>query len=339
MTLRTVVTGSLLAAALLVVVFAFDLALLLFAAVLLAVVLNGLATRLARRTRLPRGLCLLLVLLFLVGGLAAVVVTVAPQLTVELGQLRERLPEAIAKVQEFVNKLGWLEAAYDALPKADGHLSLSRPGIAGRVSSALTSTVGVLVNIVIVVLVAIYLAADPHPYVEGAVRLFPLRHRDRVRDVMEAVGNTLFNWLQGQLISMTVIGLLVAGGLWLMGVPLAGTLGFIAGLLEFVPNIGPILSGVPAALLAITVSTSHVLYVVLLYTAVQTLESYFLTPMVMRRAVALPPALTIVAQLVGTLTAGWLGLLLATPLVAALMVVVRKVYLESVLGEADADET
>ena len=191
-------------------------------------------------------------------------------------------------------------------------------------------------NIAIVVLVAVYLAADPRPYLEGTVRLFPLKHRDRARNVLDAVGDTLFHWLQGQLVSMAVVGLLVAGGLWALGVPLAGTLGFIAGLFEFVPNIGPILSGVPAALLGITVSTSHVLYVILLYTAVQTLESYFLTPMVMKRAISLPPALTIVAQLVGTLTAGWLGLLLATPLIAAIVVVVRKVYLESLLGEEDA---
>ena len=336
MILRTAVTGSLLALALVVILFAFDLALLLFAAVLLAVVLHGAASRLAERTKLPRGVCLVFLLLSLVGGLVALFITVAPDLMAELGQLRERLPEALAKLQEFVNKLGWLETAYDALPKGDGELTLSRPGIAGRVSSALTSTVGAFVNIAIVVLVAVYLAADPRPYREGTVRLFPLKHRDRARDVLDAVGDTLFHWLQGQLVSMAVVGLLVAGGLWALGVPLAGTLGFIAGLLEFVPNIGPILSGVPAALLGITVSTSHVLYVVLLYTAVQTLESYFLTPMVMKRAIALPPALTIVAQLVGTLTAGWLGLLLATPLIAAIVVVVRKVYLESLLGEEDA---
>jgi predicted PurR-regulated permease PerM len=339
MALRTIVTGSLLAIALLVIVFAFDLALLLFAALLLAVVLHGIAKRLAQRTRLPRGVCLALVLFFIVGGVAGLVITVAPDLLAELGQLRERLPEAIAKVQEFVDKLGWLESAYDALPKGDGELMLSRPGIAGRVSSALTSTVGAFVNIAIVVLVAIYLAADPQPYLDGVVRLFPIRHRERAREILCAVGDVLFHWLQGQLVSMTVVGLLVTGGLAALGVPLAGTLGFIAGAFEFVPNIGPILSGVPAALLAITVSPSHVLYVVLLYVAVQTLESYLLTPMVMRRAIALPPALTILAQLVGTLTAGWLGLLLATPLMAALMVVVRMVYLEGVLGEEDAKHT
>jgi predicted PurR-regulated permease PerM len=336
MTTRTVVTGSLLALALAIVLFAFDLALLLFAAVLLAVVLHGVASRLAQRTRLPRGICLALVLFLIVGGVVALFITVAPDLMAEFGQLRERLPEAIAKLQEFINQLGWLETAYDALPKGDGELTLSRPGIAGRVSSALTSTVGAFVNIAIVVLVAIYLAADPQPYVEGTVRLFPLKHRARAREVLDALGETLFHWLQGQLVSMTVVGVVVTVGLWALGVPLAGTLGLIAGLFEFVPNIGPILSGVPAALLGITVSSSHVLYVILLYAAVQTLESYLLTPMVMRRAISLPPALTIIAQLVGTLTAGWLGLLLATPLVAAIVVVVRKVYLEGLLGEERA---
>jgi predicted PurR-regulated permease PerM len=336
MTLRTAATGTLLALAALVVVFAFDLALLLFGAVLIAVVLHGLTVRLVHFTKLPRWLCMLLVLVFVVGGVAAAVVVALPELMAELGLLRERLPEAIEKLQEFVNRLGWLETAYDALPKGDGELTLSRPGIAGRVSSALTSTVGAFVNIAIVLLVAIYLAADPQPYIDGAVRLFPLKHRARAREVFDALGEMLFQWLKGQLVSMTVVGLVVAGGLALLGVPLAGTLGLIAGIFEFVPNIGPILSGIPAALLAITVSPSHVLYVVLLYTAVQTLESYFLTPMVMKRAISLPPALTIIAQLVGTLTAGWLGLLLATPLVAAIVVIVRKVYLEGILGEPDS---
>jgi predicted PurR-regulated permease PerM len=93
---------------------------------------------------------------------------------------------------------------------------------------------------------------------------------------------------------------------------------------------------VPAALLAITVSPTHVLYVIALYAVVQTLESYLLTPIVMKRAIHLPPALTIVAQLIGTLTAGWLGLLLATPFVAALVTIVQKVYLEDLLGEQNA---
>jgi predicted PurR-regulated permease PerM len=336
MTLRTVVTSTLLAFAALVVVFAFDLVLLLFAAVLIAVVLDGTATRMSRLTGLARGWCIPIVLVTIFGSISLVFVLAMPTLIGELAQLRERLPEAVARLQELVNRFGWLESIVNALPQ--GEVALSRPGIAGRVSTALTSTVGAMINILIVLLVGLYLAFDPCPYVNGAIRLFPKKHRERAREVLASLRDVLFHWMQGQVVGMTVVGVLVAGGLWALGIPLAGTLGLIAGLFEFVPNIGPILSGVPAALLALTVSPTHVIYVIALYVVVQTLESYLLMPLVMRRAVSLPPALTIVAQLIGTLTAGWLGLLLATPLVATLVVLVQKVYLESVLGEEDAAE-
>jgi predicted PurR-regulated permease PerM len=334
MTLRTVATSILLAAAALVVVFAFDLALLLFAAVLIAVVLHGASARVARLTGTSRGVGLVLVVLAIVTLIALTASFALPSLIEELAQLRVRLPEAMAKLQEIINRFGWVESIVDALPK--GEVTLDRPGVAGRVTSAVSSTVGAVVNFVIVLVVALYLAADPEPYVEGMVRLFPRRRRERARAVFEAIGDTLFHWIQGQLISMTIVGLTVAAGLALLGVPLAGTLGLIAGLFEFVPNIGPVLAGVPAALLAITVSPSHVIYVIALYIVVQTAESYLLTPYVMRRVVALPPALTIVAQLVITLLGGWVGLLLATPLTAVTLVAVQKVYLEDILGEEDA---
>jgi predicted PurR-regulated permease PerM len=334
MSLRTVATSILLALAALVIVFAFDLALLLFAAVLIAVVLHGASVRVAARIGTSRGAALALVVVALIGAMAALASFALPSLIGELAQLRDRLPDAMDKLQDVINRFGWVESITDALPK--GEVTLARPGIAGRVSSTVSSTVGALVNFVIVLVVALYLAADPDPYLEGAVRLFPRRRRERARDVFSAVGDTLFHWLQGQLISMTIVGAAVTGGLVLIGVPLAGTLGVIAGLCEFVPNIGPVLAGVPAALLAITVSPTHVAYVIVLYIVVQTAESYFLTPLVMRRVVALPPALTIVAQLVVTLIGGWLGLLLATPLTAAVLVAVQKVYLEDILGEEDA---
>jgi predicted PurR-regulated permease PerM len=336
MTLRTVVTSTLLAFAALVIVFAFDLALLLFAAVLVAVVLDGAATRMSRLTGLARGWCIPIVLGTIVGSISLVFVLAMPTLVGELAQLRERLPEAVAQLQELVNRFGWLESILNALPQ--GEVALSRPGIAGRVSTALTSTVGAMINILIVLLVGLYLAFDPCPYVNGAIRLFPKVHRERARDVFASLRDVLFHWMQGQMVGMTVVGVLIAAGLWALGIPLAGTLGLIAGLFEFVPNIGPILSGVPAALLALTVSPTHVMYVIALYVVVQSIESYLLMPLVMRRAVSLPPALTIVAQLIGTLTAGWLGLLLATPLVAVLVVLVQKVYLESLLGEENASE-
>ena len=118
------------------------------------------------------------------------------------------------------------------------------------------------------------------------------------------------------------------------GIPFAAVLGVLAGLLDFIPNIGPLLGLVPALLVAFGVDGAKVVYVLLLYLGIQTLEGYILTPMIQRRAVDLPPALTIAAQVAMGLLGGGLGLLLAVPLAAVLLVAVRMAYVEDVLGEA-----
>ena len=132
---------------------------------------------------------------------------------------------------------------------------------------------------------------------------------------------------------MAVVGLITTIGLWLLGIPLASTLGLITGLFEFAPFIGPILAAVPAVLIAFTQSPMDALYVIILYIAIQQIEGYLITPYVQKRAVDLPPALTIFAQLLMGVLFGLFGLLLATPLVAASMVIVRMAYIEDVLGD------
>ena len=133
---------------------------------------------------------------------------------------------------------------------------------------------------------------------------------------------------------MIIIGVLTAVGLWLLGVPLALTLGLLAALLTFIPNIGPILAVVPAALLALLQSPTRALYVVLLYLGIQTVESYLLTPLMQKRTVSLPPALTIFAQVLMGILVGRIGLVLATPLTAALFVLVKMLYVEDILGDS-----
>jgi len=137
----------------------------------------------------------------------------------------------------------------------------------------------------------------------------------------------------GRAILMVVNGVFTALGLWLLGIPLALTLGTIAGLLNFVPNIGPIIAGVPAVLIAWTLGPVPALYVLLLYIFLQSLDGYVLTPLIQQRTVALAPALTITAQLLFGALAGTMGLLLATPLTAGTLVLIRKLYLEDVLDE------
>jgi predicted PurR-regulated permease PerM len=133
---------------------------------------------------------------------------------------------------------------------------------------------------------------------------------------------------------MGIVGGITTGGLWLLGVSLAPALELLAALAEFVPNVGPFLAFLPALLLALTESATRALAVLLLYLGVQGFESYMLTPLVEKRAVALPPALTITAQVLMAVLAGGLGLALATPLAAAALVLVQRLYVEDTLGDA-----
>jgi hypothetical protein len=150
---------------------------------------------------------------------------------------------------------------------------------------------------------------------------------------MDDIGDTLARWLIGKSLSMLIVGIATAGGLTLLGVPLGLILGIIAGLLDFIPYIGPILAGVPAVLIALSISPDLALYTVLLFLAIQTLEGYVLQPLVEARAVEIPPALTIVMQLVFGSLFGFAGIALATPLTAMLMVLVNKLYVEDILGD------
>jgi predicted PurR-regulated permease PerM len=207
--------------------------------------------------------------------------------------------------------------------------------VAQQALSFASAAVGGLTNLLIVLIVGLYLAVEPGVYLRGFLRLVPPRRRPRTREILLAVAHALRQWLLGQLLAMAVIGLASGLGLWLLGVPYAAVLGLVAALFAFVPNIGPILGLIPALLVAAGVSAWHPAYVLALYAAIQTLESYLLTPVIQRRAVDLPPGLLIVVQVAMGLAAGVLGLLLATPLAAAAMVVVRMAYVEDVLGDRE----
>ncbi|MCC7309308.1 MAG: AI-2E family transporter [Acidobacteria bacterium] len=320
------------------VYYTFDVLLLIFAAALLAIFLRGLGDVVCGYTNISEGLSVLVVSVLIIGVLAGGIALLAPDVADQVEHLRVTLPASAREAAEYISQFPWGRALIDQLPSFDdvtaavGTLTLLQ-GVGGFFSS----TVGVVGNFFIVIFLAIYFALEPRFYTRGFTNLFPLGRRTRAREVIFAIGDTLRWWLIGKVFSMVFIGLLTGIGLYLLGVPLSLALGVIAGLLSFIPNFGPILSAVPALLLAFVESPMKALYVLILYVGVQLIESNLVTPFIERKTVELPPALTIVFQLALAVLVGGLGLVLATPLLAVLIVLVQMIYIEDVLGDRRAE--
>ena len=306
--------------------------LLLFAGILLAVFLRGLAGFVSPWIRLPivPTLALVIVLLFGVSGLFVWLVT--PNIAEQFQELGGQLQASAGNVRSLLENTKWGEEIIALLPEP-GDIFTQAGDILRQARGVFSTTVGVITGLFIVFFTGLYMAFDPDVYVRGFLSLFPKGARERMAEVLEALRVTILHWLLARLVGMTVIGVFTWIGLMLLDVPLALSLGLFAGIMTFIPNLGPILSVVPAVLLVLPDGLGMVTIIVGLYLGIQFVESYFITPLVQQYAIALPPVLNISAQLVMGIFSGILGLILATPMVATVMVLVRMLYIEDVLGK------
>ncbi|HEX7969556.1 MAG TPA: AI-2E family transporter [Stellaceae bacterium] len=307
-----------------------DVLLSVFAGILLAVFLRGLGDRVSRRTGLPVGLSLAVVIAAMFIAVAAVGYFLWPRTSEQLNQLATQLPQQFHRIEAEVAQTSWGKALIDQFQPGSGG---APQAVVGRVFGVATGTIGALAAIVVVFFVGLYLAADPETYLAGALRLVPPPRRPRIAAMLIEVASALWWWLIGRIFSMAIIAVMTAVGLALLGVPLALTLGLLSGVLSFVPYIGSVASGIPPVLIALTGGTRLVLYVIALYTLVHIVEGYILGPVMQQRMVRLPSALALVAQAILGSLFGVVGLALATPIAAAAIVAVRVLYVEDVLDD------
>jgi len=306
--------------------------LIVFAGVLTAVLLGGGAQWLAGRTPLNRPSALAVVIAAVGAVIAGIIGVAGPPLSAQINDLIVQLPSAVSQVRDQVMAQEWARRLFED-PAGIESLMPSPQDVLGGVTSAFSRTLGVLTNAFIILFIGIYGAAAPRSYVRGVELLTPKRHRGRAHEVLDALAHALRWWLVGRLTMMAVVGVLTGLGLWVAGVPTPLALGLLAALLSFVPYVGPILSFIPAVLIALTVDLTTVLYVAIVFGGVQTLESYLITPLVQRRAVSLPPVILITAQIAMGVLAGATGVLLATPLAVCVIVLLQMLYVEDVLGD------
>ncbi len=258
-------------------------------------------------------------------------VLAGPQISNEMDALNETIPQALTSVEQELRQYGWGDQLIESLSQVD--TGVGSIDIFSQLSGVVSSTLSALTNISIVIVGGMYVAFEPAFYTNNLIRLVPSRSRDRASEILDELYDILRRWLVARLISMLVVGLLTFIGLTLINMPLALILAIIAALLSFIPNIGPILSVVPAVLVGLTISPAQGALAIIVYTVVQLAENYLITPFVERNTVYLPPAATMVMQVIMTLTFGWFGLFIAAPFLAALIVLVKCLYIEDILGD------
>ncbi|HET9982852.1 MAG TPA: AI-2E family transporter [Longimicrobiales bacterium] len=229
-------------------------------------------------------------------------------------------------------------AAAPAGPTLGQRVTAQLSGAARYLFPFLSSTLTVVAGLFLVVVLSIYVGADPAVYHRGLMHLFPHPARDQAGAVLTRIATVLRKWLVTQLVAMLVIGVVSTVTLAVLHVKAAVALGVIAGLLEFVPTIGPIMAAIPAVAMGFLDSPEKALSVAVAYLVIQQLEGHVLIPMLMKEGMDLPPALTIVTQGVMALLFGFLGLMVAVPLLATVIVPIKLLYVQGVLGDAVYDE-
>ncbi|MDT9599407.1 AI-2E family transporter [Sphingosinicella rhizophila] len=285
--------------------------LLIFAGIVLAAMLDGGTRLLGRILPIGRGWRLAIVATAAVGFVIWTFVFAGFELASQAERLREVIAFQTNRILAFGNDLGIVQGGASM-----NQLSSQLMGSLGRVGSAVSSAVGVLTSIVLILVIGIFIAIEPRLYERGIAWMLPMRNRDSFYTTAECMGHTLRRLMAGRLVGMAVEGV----GTWLLllvgGVPMAALLGILTGLLAFIPNIGAIISGVLIILAGFSVSTDAGLWAIGVYLVVQTVDGYVIVPYVARRTVDLAPALVLGAQLLFGALFGIMGLMLADPIIA-----------------------
>lgn len=308
------------------------------------------------RYRIRRGVGAALIVFGVLGLIGGGLALSAPTLIEQGKELQTEFPAAVTKFQEWVDskqRTGATGALIKAATQPDvpaGATTGAAPAAGTKVVRAprpseaikqrlaeglskassylfsfVSSTLGVLAAVVALVFLVIYIAAEPDVYRGWMLAAVPATSRPQVRRVLGEMANVLRKWLVTQLIAMAVIGTVTTIVLLILGVKAPFALGFIAGLMEFIPTVGPVLSAVPGVLMGFVDSPQKALIVGFAYWGIQFVENNLLIPWLMRGEMDLPPAITLIAQTLMALLFGFIGLMVAVPLTAALLVPLRMI--------------
>ncbi len=301
----------------------FSLILLILAGVLIANYFHGCANLLKRYLHLPAKLSIILSVFLNLLLLTGFFWFVGARIQQQVSALSDTLPKTIeqAKDQMKQNPLGNKVLNY-LNSSGDNQKTMA------VAKSFFSSGFGILSDFYIVVLIGLFFTASPFLYKKGIVHLLPPKAKDKGADLISQISEVLKRWIKGQLIGFVFIALLSGTGLLILDMPLVLTLALIAGLMNFIPNFGPIIALIPAVLIALLQGPNTAVLVICIYTGIQIIQSAVMQPLVQKKMINLPPALIIISQVAMGILGGFWGVLLATPIVAILMTVVNDLYVK-----------
>lgn len=309
--------------------FAIHVMFLVFGGILLAVSIRGIGDWISRKTGISKAWAITITILVILILVILFSTIFGMQIYYEVLKLTEELPRSLDHLRQMLQDSQLGSQILKVMPGLDQLFQ----GVWKNVPSFFFSLSGIIVSFVFIIFLGIYLAYNPELYIRGILWLFPSKKRPHIEKVLNYIGYMLHWWLIGRVFSMTIIGLLSGIGLWLIGIPLALTLGVFAGLVSFIPYLGPIFSFVPVALLALAEGWQPIMHIFVLFIIIQTVESYILTPMIIQRTVLIPPLLTLTAQVLFGMAAGVVGIVFALPVTATLIILVKFFYIQDVLGD------
>ena len=293
--------------------------LLIIGGIVLAAMFDGGARLLGRILPIPRGFRLTMVVLAVFGFMYWTFVFTGSELAAQAASLQAIVETQVEAIGNRIEAAGFNISAEDV--KGLGSQILNS---VGRVTEAVTSVVGTVTNLAMMLVLGIFIAAEPRMYERGVAWMLPLAERAHFYGTAEKIGSVLRRLMAGRLLGMAVEGV----GTWVLlslgGVPMAALLGVLTGLLAFLPNIGAIVSGALIILVGFSAGVDVGLYAIFVYFVVQMVDGYLIVPMVAKRAVDLAPALVLGAQILFGALFGILGLALADPIIAMIKVALER---------------
>jgi predicted PurR-regulated permease PerM len=311
--------------------------LLIFAAVVLATALDRLIRLFQQIGIKKRGFAIALTLVLLLALVAGFLVIIVPPFVDQLQQLVNFIPEGIDRAQQWIE---WLQdrltqqpVPFDGLNELSEQLQSFLSQQLGNLFSLFSDSIGIVLRALLVLVLSIMLLANPTLYRKGFILLFPSFYRRRAEEILERCNISLGGWATGILFNMIVIAVFSGISLWILQVPLALANAILAGLLTFIPNVGPTLSVIPPIALALLDAPWKAIAVLILYIVIQQLESNILTPLMMEKQVSLPPAVTLASQVIFASFFGFLGLFLALPLMVVLQVWIKELLVKDILND------